>query len=51
MRVEPSYGPPSPEDGIEMVPTALVGNALCFLIDASNSILKYDLATRNVSVF
>ncbi|XP_066396995.1 uncharacterized protein [Miscanthus floridulus] len=47
---EPSYGPPSPEDGIEMVPSALVGNALSFLIDATNSILKYDLATRNMSV-
>ncbi|KAG0542390.1 hypothetical protein BDA96_02G099600 [Sorghum bicolor] len=36
---EPTYGPPSPEYGIEMVPTS----------DCS-SFSKYDLATRNVSV-
>ncbi|OEL13554.1 hypothetical protein BAE44_0025426 [Dichanthelium oligosanthes] len=46
----PVYGPPSPTYGVEMVPTALVGNAIHFLIDATNSILKYDLATRSVSV-
>lgn len=33
-----------------MVPPALVGNALYFLIDAFNSILEYDLAERSVSV-
>ena len=33
-----------------MVPPALVGNALYFLIDATNSILEYDLAKQSVSV-
>ncbi|KAF8731354.1 hypothetical protein HU200_016410 [Digitaria exilis] len=47
---EPIFGPPSPTYGVEMVPTALVGNALYFLIDATESILKYDLAARSVSV-
>ncbi|KAF8741035.1 hypothetical protein HU200_013674 [Digitaria exilis] len=46
---EPTYGPPSPTNGVEMVPPALVGNALHFLIDATYIILKYDLATRTVS--
>ncbi|KAF8741037.1 hypothetical protein HU200_013676 [Digitaria exilis] len=47
---EPSYGPPSPIDGVEELPTALVGNALYFLICASHSILEFDLATWNMSV-
>ncbi|CAN6209177.1 unnamed protein product [Urochloa humidicola] len=45
----PTYGPPCPTYGVEMVPAALVGNGLYFLIDATNSILKYDLAARSVS--
>ncbi|RCV09288.1 hypothetical protein SETIT_2G015600v2 [Setaria italica] len=45
----PIYGPPSPSYGIELVPTSLVGNGLHFLIDATNSILKYDLTMRSVS--
>jgi len=47
---QPIYGAPSTTYGVEMVPTALVGNALYFLIDATNSILEYDLAKRSVSV-
>ncbi|CAL5079044.1 unnamed protein product [Urochloa decumbens] len=47
---QPTYGPPSPLDGVETLPTALVGNSLFFLIYASQSILEYDLATRNMSV-
>ncbi|KAF8654693.1 hypothetical protein HU200_061494 [Digitaria exilis] len=47
---EPSYGPPSPIDGVEELPTALVWNAFYFLICASHSILEFDLATWNMSV-
>ncbi|CAL5089172.1 unnamed protein product [Urochloa decumbens] len=47
---QPTYGLPSPLDGVETLPTALVGNSLYFLIYASQSILEYNLATRNMSV-
>ncbi|KAL6622695.1 hypothetical protein ACP70R_032574 [Stipagrostis hirtigluma subsp. patula] len=47
---EPIYGPQSPVYGVDLVPTALAGNALYFVIDASYSILEYDLATRKMSV-
>uniref|UniRef100_A0A0A8Y5Z5 F-box protein AT5G49610-like beta-propeller domain-containing protein n=2 Tax=Arundo donax TaxID=35708 RepID=A0A0A8Y5Z5_ARUDO len=47
---KPTCGPPSPTYGVLMVPSALVGSAFYFLIDATNSILKYELATRNMSV-
>ncbi|KAL6647732.1 hypothetical protein ACP70R_015169 [Stipagrostis hirtigluma subsp. patula] len=47
---EPIYGPQSPVYGVDMVPTALAGNALYFVIDASYSILEYDLATRKMCV-
>ncbi|RLN33243.1 uncharacterized protein C2845_PM03G22760 [Panicum miliaceum] len=46
----PMYGPQSPVHGVETLPTVLVGNALYFLIDATQSILEYDLATMNMSV-
>jgi hypothetical protein len=45
----PIYGPPSPSHGIQLVPTALVGNGLYFLIDATNILLKFDLGMRSVS--
>ncbi|PUZ68855.1 hypothetical protein GQ55_2G061600 [Panicum hallii var. hallii] len=46
----PMYGPQSTVHGVETLPTALVGNALYFLIDATQSILECDLATMNMSV-
>ncbi|KAL6634068.1 hypothetical protein ACP70R_026739 [Stipagrostis hirtigluma subsp. patula] len=48
---EPIHLPEYTEYGVDMVPTALVGNALYFLIDASCSILEYDLVTQKASVF
>uniref|UniRef100_A0A0A9HM51 F-box associated domain-containing protein n=1 Tax=Arundo donax TaxID=35708 RepID=A0A0A9HM51_ARUDO len=47
---EPTYVARPPQYGVDVVPTALVGNALYFVIDVSRSILKYDLATRKASV-
>ena len=35
---------------VRLVPTALVGTALYFVIDASSRTLRYDLATRETSV-
>ncbi|TVU40594.1 hypothetical protein EJB05_14061, partial [Eragrostis curvula] len=46
---EPIYGPQSSICDIEMVPPALAGNTLYFLIDVTYRILKYELATANVS--
>ena len=46
----PTNGPPFTSGRpFQMVPPALVGNALYFLIDATNSILEYDLAKQSVS--
>ena len=46
---QPMYGPQATVHGVEALPTALVGNALYFLIDATQSILECDLATMNMS--
>ncbi|CAL5076603.1 unnamed protein product [Urochloa decumbens] len=39
-----------PKYHIDESPSAIVGNALYFVIDNSRKILKYDLATREISV-
>lgn len=35
---------------VDVPPSAIVGNALYFVIESSRRILKYDLATREINV-
>ncbi|KAG2632341.1 hypothetical protein PVAP13_2NG079984 [Panicum virgatum] len=48
---EPTYVAEFPNYKVDMLPSAIVGNALHFVVDSSRRILKYDLATRETYVF
>lgn len=47
---EPTSVVQFPKYHVDEPPSAIVGNALYFVIDSSRRILKYDLATREINV-